>query len=190
MRVRYLLRSIQRTLKTGRTKKCTRVAGRAYIFNGYTFGRNRCDFKRSSDKMKPRRARISKTILVVIGCVIALPVIIPYVLIANAFDDRRRVRDADNFCCTQCGNIVGRASIAKANEYWQQHVRELQNRFPGARFRLIRDVWAICTECGAKYNYSTKDKTYILKPNDNDASMVSCGERMYTNFWHGDQRNR
>jgi hypothetical protein len=136
----------------------------------------RGDRGRSPDKMKPRRAGRFKTILVVIGFVIALPVIVPYLLIANTFDDRRRVRDADNFCCTQCGNILGQASITKANEYWLKHVRELHKRFPGARLRLIRDVWAICTECGAKYNYRTKDRTYIFRPNDNDASMVSCGE--------------
>ncbi len=126
--------------------------------------------------MKRRRAGRFKTILIVIGCVIALPVIVPYALIADAFADRRRTRDADNFCCTQCGNILGQASIAKADEYWRQHVRELHKRFPGARLRLIRDVWAICAVCGANYNYRIKDKTYILKSNVNDASMVSCGE--------------
>ena len=126
--------------------------------------------------MKRRRAGRFKTILIVIGCVIALPVIIPYALIATAFADRRRKRDADNFCCTQCGNILGQAAITKADEDWRQHVRELHKRFAGARLRLIRNVWAICAVCGAEYNYRTKDKTYILNPNDNDASVVSCGE--------------
>ncbi len=126
--------------------------------------------------MKRKRAGRFKSIVIVIGCVIALPVIVPCALITEAFADRRRKRDADNFCCTQCGYILGQASIAKADDYWRQHVRELHKRFPGARLRLVRDVWAICAVCGANYNYRTKDKTYILKPDDNNASMVSCDE--------------
>ena len=126
--------------------------------------------------MKRKRAGRFKTIVIVIGCVIAVPVIVPYALITDAFADRRRKRDADNFCCTRCGNILGQASIEKADDYWRQHVRELHKRFPGARLRLVRDVWAICAMCGARYNYRTKDKTYILKPDHNNASMVSCDE--------------
>lgn len=126
--------------------------------------------------MKLKRAGRFKSIVIVIGCMIALPVIVPYALITAAFADRRRKRDADNFCCSQCGNILGQASIAKADDYWRQHVRELHKRFPGTRLRLVRDVWAICAMCGARYNYRTKDKTYILNPEDNNASMVSCDE--------------
>lgn len=126
--------------------------------------------------MKRKRARRFTTILIVVGFVIALPVIVPYALITNAFADRRRKRDADDFYCIQCGNILGQASIAKADEYWRGHVRELHKRFPGGRLRLVRDVWAICTACGARYNYRTKDKTFTLQKDDNNAASVSCDE--------------
>lgn len=126
-----------------------------------------------SDKMKRKRKRRFKTILVVIGCVIALPVILPYILIADAFADRRRKRDADTFTCTQCGNVLGRASIAKANEIWREHVRELYKRFPGARIHLVLNVWDICSVYGAQYNYHERDRTYILRPTQDDGPAVT-----------------
>lgn len=113
--------------------------------------------------MQRKLVRRFKTVLILIVCMIALPVIVPYALLANALDDRRRKRDADNFTCIRCGNILGQASIAKANEYWREHVHELHNRYPGARLRLVRDVYAICTVCGAGYSYSAADKTYVLR---------------------------
>jgi hypothetical protein len=121
---------------------------------------------------RPRAGRL-KTVLVVIGCVIALPVIVPYVLIANAFADRRRKLDAEKQTCSQCGNVFGQVSIAKADEYWRAVVSELHTQFPGARFRLVRDVWAICSVCGAHYNYRVRDNTFILKLTQVDASVVA-----------------
>ena len=122
--------------------------------------------------MQRKRLGRYKTILIVIGCVLLSPFIIPYFLIENALADRRRRRDADNFHCIQCGNILGCISIAKADEHWREYVRELHRRFPGARLRLVRDVWAICAVCGASYNYRTKDKTYTLKPTELTIDVV------------------
>lgn len=113
--------------------------------------------------MQRKLVRRLKTVLILIGCAIALPVLVPCALLAIALDDRRRKRDADNFTCIQCGNILGQASIAKASEYWREHVRKLHKHYPGGRLRLVRDVYAICTVCGARYTYSTRDKTYILR---------------------------
>ena len=119
--------------------------------------------------MKRKRQQF-KTILVVIGCVVLSPMIVPYFLIENAFAARRRKRDAVDFHCIQCGNVLGGSAIEKADEYWREHVRELHLRFPGTKFRLVRDVWAICTFCGARYNYRRKDKTYMLKTDEDDGS--------------------
>ncbi len=116
-----------------------------------------------------------KTIVIVVGCVLLSPIIVPYFLIENAFADRCRKRDAENFCCAQCGNVLGRASIAKADEYWREHVRDLHKRFPGSRFRLVRNVWAICTECGARYSYRTKDRTYVLQSNEEENRAIVDG---------------
>ena len=126
--------------------------------------------------MKRKRARQLNTVLVVIGFVIAMPVILPYALIANALTDRRRKRDAANCSCIQCGNILGQASIAKADEYWREHVRELHTRFPGVRLQLVRDVWAICDVCGARYSYRAKDQTYKLHSRENDGYVASCDD--------------
>ena len=117
-----------------------------------------------------------QTIFFFIGCVIALPVIVPYALITYTLADRRRKRDADNFCCIQCSNILGQTSIAIADEYWHEYVHELHKRSPEARLRLVRDVWAICAVCGGRYNCRTRDKTYILNPGENNSSMVSGDE--------------
>ena len=122
--------------------------------------------------MKRKRQGRFKTIVIVVGCVLLSPIIVPYFLIESAFADRRRKRDAETFRCAQCGNVLGRASIAKADEYCREHVCELHKRFPGSRFRLVRNVWAICTECGARYNYRTKDRTYVLQSDEENTAVV------------------
>ena len=116
--------------------------------------------------MKRKRPGRFKTIMIVVGSVLLSPIIVPYFLIENAIADRRRKREADNFRCAQCGTVLGRTSIATADEYWRDHARELHKRFPGSRFRLVRNVWAICSECGARYNYCTKDRAYVLQSDE------------------------
>ncbi len=122
--------------------------------------------------MKRKRPRRFKTIVIIVGCILLSPIIVPYFLIENAFADRRRKRDAENFRCAQCGTVLGRASIAKADEYWCDHVRELHKRFLGSRFRLVRNVWAICAKCGARYDYRTKDRTYVLQSDETKSPAV------------------
>lgn len=120
--------------------------------------------------MKRKRSRQLKTIAIVTGCLLLSPLIVPYLLIEHANADRRRKRNAKTFHCVQCGHLLGEAAIAKADRFCLDHVRELHHQFPHSRFRLVRNVWAICTECGARYNYLGNEQTYVLLPEtDSDA---------------------
>lgn len=114
--------------------------------------------------MKRKRFERLKIIASVTGCVLLSPFIVPCLLIEQAVADRRRKREANNFRCVRCGRVLGQAAIAKANEYCRDHARELRQRFPHSRFRLVRNVWAICTECGARYDYLGKQRMYALLP--------------------------
>ncbi len=108
----------------------------------------------------------------VTGCLLLSPVILPFALITGALTGRRRKRDAEEFDCVQCGSVLGQSAIDKADEYWRDHVRDLRQRFPGIRFRLVRKVWAICDTCGARYNYRTEERTFVLI---DDAEAVGDG---------------
>ena len=115
------------------------------------------------------------TIAIVAGCVLLSPLILAYSLIEDAVANHRRKRDANNFNCIRCGRVLGQAAIAQADKYWLDHVQELHKRFPHTKFRHVRNVWAICTECGAQYNYRNKDKTYVLLP-ETGPNLVGLGQ--------------
>jgi hypothetical protein len=91
---------------------------------------------------------------------LALPLITPYLVIDSFFAKRRRIRIAEKSICVICGNKLGVESLERGNEYWREYVRRLRRSYPGARFRLVRTVWAICSHCGAAYSFRSNTLTF------------------------------
>ena len=107
-----------------------------------------------------------RSLLAVVGSVLMLPFLIPYFLIETAIADRRRKRLANDFPCAQCGDPLGYESVALADAAWRDHVRQLRDRYPGALFRLVRTVWAICPSCGLEYVQRWNGEQFELVPRE------------------------
>ncbi len=109
-----------------------------------------------------RRARRSRVVcgLFVLVCAailtVSLPVTLPLVALSHARDLRRLRALADFLPCVQCSEILGKAALERADTIWAAHIEQLHREHPGYRFRLVRDVHAICTHCGQRYRFDDK----------------------------------
>src|SRR5262245_12583451 len=97
-------------------------------------------------------------------CVICFVIFSPLILLTAIISQcvyLRRVRAAaEQFKCVACGQFLGRKSIELADEEWARHMRELMDRHPGVRFRIVRNLHAICPSCGKQYQFDAKTRTY------------------------------
>jgi hypothetical protein len=106
--------------------------------------------------------------LLVLIIVIAFPVAVPIAIVLYMWDRRRMRVVAARTSCECCGAPLGVASLRRADTEWARHAAALQHAQVMMRLRLIRRVWAICTACGAEYDYDARTHTFhrIVLPDD------------------------
>src|SRR5215831_248293 len=92
-------------------------------------------------------------IFLAIVLVMFLPVIIPVVALLDRAYRKRLRAAACAFACLSCGGILGLEAIRLADGAWGEHLRELREKYPSIRFRLVRHVHAICPACRARYAF-------------------------------------
>ncbi len=89
-----------------------------------------------------------------------LPVILPLAAVLHARDLRRKRLAAACFVCVGCGQVLGQAALDRADAEWAEFVAKLHREHPGYRFRLVRDVDAVCLHCGARYHFDQETRTF------------------------------
>lgn len=99
-----------------------------------------------------------------VALIFLLPVILPVVAFLEARDRRRRVRAAEAFGCVRCGRLLGREGLARGDAAWAEHFTALQRAHPYSKLRVVRDVYAVCPHCGARYGYDEEARTFRLLP--------------------------
>jgi hypothetical protein len=105
----------------------------------------------------PRIAAIFLTIVLVVF----LPVIIPVVALLDHIYRKRLRAAACAFACLSCGGILGLEAIRLADAQWEEHLRDLREKYPSIRFRLVRHVHAICPGCGVRYAFLERERTFV-----------------------------
>jgi hypothetical protein len=105
-----------------------------------------------------RRAAI---LLVVIAVVIASPVLIPIAAVLHARERRHMRAVVRETRCEGCGAILGDASLHRADAVWGEYVATLHRDQPGILFRLLRRLWAVCTVCGAEYDFDAARRAFL-----------------------------
>ena len=114
-------------------------------------------------KRRARRSRWSFGLLVLgvaTGLIVGLPVLLPLAALLHVRDRRRRRLAAEAFACGSCGKTLGAAALARADAEWAEHMARLYREHPGYRFRLVRELDAVCTHCDAPYRYDEKRRTF------------------------------
>jgi len=100
-------------------------------------------------------------IFLAIVLLVFLPVIIPVVALLDRAYRKQLRAAACAFACLSCGGILGLESIRFADAQWDEHLRELREKYPSTRFRLVRHVRAICPACGVRYAFSERERTFV-----------------------------
>jgi hypothetical protein len=110
--------------------------------------------------LKRRESKIAGAIFIT-AFILLLPVIVPVALLLDAAY-RHRVRAAARwFRCTGCGSVLGLESLRLADAAWAEKMRLLQERHPGIKFQIIRNLHAICAVCGRRYRYQDNNRTFV-----------------------------
>jgi hypothetical protein len=86
--------------------------------------------------------------------------LVPYAFACHYVDQRRLRNAARSQACPSCGRILGIEALHLADECWRAHIDELYRSHPGARFRLVRMVQAICPACGAQLSFRKGSGTF------------------------------
>ena len=92
--------------------------------------------------------------------IVLLPVLLPVALVLHARDLRRRRVSVARFVCVGCGQVLGLGALARADTAGAEYVEKLQREHPGYRVRLLREVDAICLQCGTRYHFDEKKRTF------------------------------
>jgi hypothetical protein len=101
--------------------------------------------------------------LMMIGTIVFLPVLIPVALVYTSVRGRRVRRAAETFGCVVCGMVLTSEAVRWADREDQKQMDELQRRYPGDLFRMIRTCHAICPGCGTRYEYLERERTFALE---------------------------
>ncbi len=99
--------------------------------------------------------------LAALGALLPVLLLVAAVLVAL---DRRRVRAAEAFGCTHGGQTLGREGLALGDAAWTEHFAVLRRKYPHSELRVVRDVYAVCPHCGARYGYDKDARTFRLLP--------------------------
>ncbi len=102
--------------------------------------------------------------IIVLVFILLLPILVPYSLLKDRVEKRRRRQLASRFVCLECGEILGVEAIQLADERWDEIVKAIIAKSePGTRLRLVRTVDAICPHCGCLYLYHQAERTFVVR---------------------------
>ena len=95
----------------------------------------------------------------VAATVVALPVVLPWALIAHSLDKRRLLKAARTTDCPICDTHLGEKSFDLADAVRSKETAELHRANPGVKFRLVRMFDLICTNCNARLKFEQSSQT-------------------------------
>ena len=101
--------------------------------------------------------------LIVVLFVVTLPVALPIALVQHRLIEGRRRRRAEQTPCVQCGAGLGKAALDRADAAWSEHLAKWHREHPQMRFRMVRQVWAICAQCGQEFGYDEKTDAFVRR---------------------------
>jgi hypothetical protein len=99
-----------------------------------------------------------------VGFVLFLPLILPTAIALHAIYRHRLRSAASRFVCIACGQVLGKESLRLSDIDWAQQMEEMRIRHPGVKFRVVRNVHAICSKCGKQYRFREQSRDFEEAP--------------------------
>jgi hypothetical protein len=88
-----------------------------------------------------------------------LPFMLPVAAIQSQLHTRRLLKLVSDFVCLTCGTRLGAEALRLADERWATTIADRQAKYPGVKYRLVRDMHAVCPGCGCEYTYLDADRS-------------------------------
>jgi predicted RNA-binding Zn-ribbon protein involved in translation (DUF1610 family) len=102
--------------------------------------------------------------IIVLVVILLLPILVPYSLLMDWVEKRRRMQLASRFVCEQCGEVLGVEAIRLADERWDEmELQMMRIEEPVARVVRSRLLDAICPHCGCQYLYHKMEQTFLKR---------------------------
>ena len=96
-------------------------------------------------------------------CMLLLPVILPLTVLGQKRYQKRLRGLAEGFPCVECGQNIGVEALQLADDRWDEMLAERRRLYPNIKFRLVRDLQALCPHCGCEYRYQEAEATFIVR---------------------------
>jgi hypothetical protein len=93
--------------------------------------------------------------------IVLLPAIVPVVALSHSIYRKRLRSAARAFRCLSCSAVLGLESIRLADAAWDAHMRDLGEKYPASKFRVVRHIHAMCPACGARYAFLERERTFV-----------------------------
>ena len=100
--------------------------------------------------------------LIILGSLIALPVLVPYMLISSAFRERKIQRQVDRSNCINCGALLGKQSIVLADNFRTEDALRFREDHPNARRAMGPKIVAICSACNTAHCFNDQSGAFVL----------------------------
>src|ERR1700761_7526125 len=92
------------------------------------------------------------------AAVVTVPLSIAGLLVWDQMHRRRMQQLSKETACQQCGAVLGPESLRLADDEFKKANDELKEKYPLARFRMVRTFHAVCPKCYSRYAYVDKDQ--------------------------------
>lgn len=124
----------------------------------------------------PAMLAVPLTVLVGLLVLLTLPVSLPLIGLLHALDQRRLRAAAGKTQCVRCGQVLGPAALAAADEDLRAAWAAAHRQYPYAIVDIRRRASARCTACGAEYSWNARRRALHLLPDlaDPDPAEPGC----------------
>lgn len=96
----------------------------------------------------------------VLLAIVSAPLIVVLVAICLYKLERRALSAAvRNLGCPSCSEPLSEHSIQVADELWARHMATIMKQYPGVKLRIVRQLSAVCSACGARLRFDRASGT-------------------------------
>lgn len=62
--------------------------------------------------------------------------------------------------CPLCSASLDERALETADALWQSHMTALHEQHPGTKFRIVRTLVAVCSQCGARLGFEPRTRRF------------------------------
>lgn len=92
---------------------------------------------------------------------VALPAILPFLVLDQKRTRRRQLLALAGQPCAVCGSSLDHRALELADATWASQVAAMRAERPHVMLRLVRRLHAVCPACGAEYEWDGASRLFL-----------------------------